>query len=327
MTRAELSSSVRASTRAARAASLQTTTYELAFERREMAGEANGRAQTLKRSRVVLFGDSLTQRSFDAPSGWGARVASASARCCDCFNRGYGGYTTKWCAKIVREVMGEHVEAYEKCALVVIMLGTNDAARRVSDAARARERAYVSIAEYRENMRVIAREALSVARVVCVMTPPVVDDAQRVRFQIERYGEAWVGSEFEDRRDEIGDYAQAVRELVREMNDEGIERGRELIVVDVHEATREAKERGVELFCDGVHLNDAGQTLVFDTLWPCVSSIFDALNDLPDYPYGHELRDIDGLDVTEEAVWAKHEERWNVARQNGCDSTRSSGVA
>ena len=44
----------------------------------------------VRRLRVVLFGDSLTQRSF-APGGWGARVADASVRRADVINRGYSG--------------------------------------------------------------------------------------------------------------------------------------------------------------------------------------------------------------------------------------------
>jgi len=36
-----------------------------------------------------VFGDSLTQRSFE-PAGWGAALAHLYGRRCDVYNRGYG---------------------------------------------------------------------------------------------------------------------------------------------------------------------------------------------------------------------------------------------
>jgi hypothetical protein len=42
-----------------------------------------------RRRAIVVFGDSLTQRSFE-PAGWGAALAHLYGRRCDVYNRGYG---------------------------------------------------------------------------------------------------------------------------------------------------------------------------------------------------------------------------------------------
>ena len=49
----------------------------------------------LARSTIVLFGDSLTQRGFE-PEGWAAALAHYYGRRADVYNRGYGGYNTRW---------------------------------------------------------------------------------------------------------------------------------------------------------------------------------------------------------------------------------------
>jgi len=46
---------------------------------------------------IVLFGDSLTQMSWNPElGGIGARVADLYARKLDVLNRGYSGYNTDW---------------------------------------------------------------------------------------------------------------------------------------------------------------------------------------------------------------------------------------
>ena len=47
------------------------------------------------RPELVLFGDSITQQSFQ-PGGWGARLADAYNRHADIVLRGYSGYNTAW---------------------------------------------------------------------------------------------------------------------------------------------------------------------------------------------------------------------------------------
>ena len=47
------------------------------------------------RPRIALYGDSLTQFSFDV-RGWGAMMAHSYQRRADIINRGFSGYNTRW---------------------------------------------------------------------------------------------------------------------------------------------------------------------------------------------------------------------------------------
>jgi len=272
---------------------------------------------TTKRGRIVLFGDSLTQRAFEAPNGWGASLANAFTRTADTFNRGYGGYNSRWCLRIAPHVFSTLGDAYEETFLVTIMLGTNDATTMRDADAQTRNRVHVPVEEYRANLREIIALALDVAMHVVVMTPPVVDHEQRAVTQQERYDDAWLGSVWEDERLRIGEYAQAARDVVRELAKEynnnaelTSEIGKRLVLADVHEATKEAKSRGEDIFCDGVHFNGAGQMLVFNTLMREVREMkfVQYVEEVPDYPYGHDVRTPKDSSVVEETIFAAHEE-------------------
>lgn len=47
------------------------------------------------RPRIILFGDSITQRGF-AEGGWAAALSDYYTRTADVLNRGYSGYNTEW---------------------------------------------------------------------------------------------------------------------------------------------------------------------------------------------------------------------------------------
>ncbi len=55
---------------------------------------------TMIRKRFVLFGDSLTQQSFEE-GGWGSKLVSRYQRKADVTLRGYSGYNTRWEHKFV----------------------------------------------------------------------------------------------------------------------------------------------------------------------------------------------------------------------------------
>jgi len=51
-------------------------------------------ADTMIRQRFLLFGDSLTQQSFEE-GGWGSKLVSRYQRKADVTLRGYSGYNTR----------------------------------------------------------------------------------------------------------------------------------------------------------------------------------------------------------------------------------------
>ena len=137
-----------------------------------------------RRRAIVLFGDSLTQRSFE-PSGWGAALAHLYGRRCDVYNRGFGGYNTRWC----RSMVGELVPAHETPLLATVLLGTNDAALFDVEPA-----AHVPLEEYEDNLTAIVTHVKKRCVHVIVLTPPCMDERQRLAFQKEKYGADALGA-------------------------------------------------------------------------------------------------------------------------------------
>jgi lysophospholipase L1-like esterase len=147
---------------------------------------------TDRRRAIVLFGDSLTQRSFEPTGGWGARLAHMYGRRCDVYNRGYGGYNTRWCRSQLPHLFplakNGPIPNAEHPLLVTIMLGTNDAA-----IAEVVPTATIPLDEYGANLLATVRHVQRAAKYVVVMTPPCMDEAQRLRFQLETHGKNAIG--------------------------------------------------------------------------------------------------------------------------------------
>ncbi|XP_027477416.1 isoamyl acetate-hydrolyzing esterase 1 homolog isoform X2 [Zalophus californianus] len=76
--------------------------------------------------RVLLFGDSITQFSFQQ-GGWGASLADRLVRKCDVLNRGFSGYNTRW-AKIILPRIIRKGNSLDSPVAVTIFFGANDSA-------------------------------------------------------------------------------------------------------------------------------------------------------------------------------------------------------
>ena len=240
---------------------------------------------TDRRRAIVLFGDSLTQRSFE-PSGWGAALAHLYGRRCDVYNRGFGGYNTRWC----RSMVGELFPADETPLLATVLLGTNDAALFDVEPA-----AHVPLEEYEDNLTAIVTHLKSRCVHVMVLTPPCMDERQRLAFQKAKYGADAIG--VLDRSNANTErYARCAARVAKKL---------QVPCVDLFEATWKAcgvssheKKNGVarqdsvdpwaepsaaesnasasepnasasctkDVFVDGVHFSAFGQELVFQTL-------------------------------------------------------------
>ncbi|KAL7269244.1 hypothetical protein RUND412_008103 [Rhizina undulata] len=73
---------------------------------------------------IILFGDSLTERSFNFSNhGSGAALATAYARRADVLNRGVGGYNTRWLKPFLEHIVQN---SPTKPLLFILLIGTND---------------------------------------------------------------------------------------------------------------------------------------------------------------------------------------------------------
>ena len=230
----------------------------------------------LARSTIVLFGDSLTQRGFE-PEGWAAALAHYYGRRADVYNRGYGGYNTRWARELAPALFARPPQG-QAHLLATVWFGANDACIST-------ERAHVPLLEYEANLETIVEQARQVARVVVVMTPPPVHGPSRLAYQKRKYGARATG--VEERSTEVaGRYGDVAARVA----------GRHgCALLDVHQLMlREAdwpryvgagSEEG-----DGLHLSGAGQRFVAEkllALLPTLGLDRDAL--AYDAPWGFEV--------------------------------------
>ena len=269
---------------------------------------------TDRRRAIVLFGDSLTQRGWE-PNGWGAALAHAYGRSCDVYNRGFGGYNTRWC----RHMLPHLFPATESPLLVTVLLGTNDAAL-----ADVEPSAHVPLEEYAENLAAIVEHVKRRAARVVLISPPCMDEIGRMAHQRVKYGEKAAGR-LDRTNANTARYAEAARTVAADAN---------VPFVDLFAITRDAMAELEDasfggmgddgdsdddggsfsasvaspaaalafpahrsIFEDGIHFDARGQHAVFDAVMRTVGAFDDLRTALdperlrPDWPWGPEMRE------------------------------------
>jgi lysophospholipase L1-like esterase len=105
----------------------------------------------MQSDQILLFGDSITQYSFNPVlQGFGAYLSNIFQRKLDVVNRGYSGYNTAWCLELLPHVLtttlpcppNGHSAAIQ---LITIFLGANDAVLQGN-------RQYVPLTDYKKNL-------------------------------------------------------------------------------------------------------------------------------------------------------------------------------
>lgn len=213
-----------------------------------------------RRSKILLFGDSITQQSFAASDGgWGACLADRYQRRADVLNRGFGGYNTGWFLRFAATAEGAaDLFDHDGVVLVTVFFGANDASDPVLNA-----RHHVPLDAFRSNIKEIvslARERFGPDVRIIVITPPPVCHEKRLRFQRERYGDQATG-QLERTLELSGKYADGAREAAHELGVPCLD----LWTRMQRDAAGEG-ERWREFLSDGLHLSAAGNRFVGDAL-------------------------------------------------------------
>ncbi|WJX26751.1 hypothetical protein P8452_15633 [Trifolium repens] len=106
----------------------------------------------MRRPQICLFGDSITEQSFDV-GGWGASLANHFSRTADVVLRGYSGYNTRWVLKVLDRVfpVSQDLHGGTETAPIAltIFFGANDACLPN----RCSAFQHVPLDEYKENIR------------------------------------------------------------------------------------------------------------------------------------------------------------------------------
>ncbi|KAF7718958.1 Uncharacterized protein PECH_006303 [Penicillium ucsense] len=224
----------------------------------------DAQAKDVNRSydQIILFGDSITEMSWDQSLGfgYGAALSDAYRRKLDVVNRGFGGYTTAHAIKIAHEIVPSPDVA--KVRLMTIFFGANDAC--VPSHVQ-----HVPLEIYKENLQKIIQHPATRAQNprLVIITPPPVDEYQLEGF--DKSKDTVYPSRTAQRAKE---YAEAAKEVGASlkipvadiwtafMAAVGWQEGQALI------GSRETpmNSKFGSLFTDGLHLTAAGYRLVYD---------------------------------------------------------------
>ena len=221
---------------------------------------------------IVLFGDSITQQSFQ-PGGWGARLADAYNRHADIVLRGYSGYNTAWALATLPDLREPMLEAP---ALVTVMLGANDAncpapLRKQGPEA---SRQHVPIDEYKANLKTIVTTIQSWGSTarrarVLLITPPPVHTETWAAFCVKNYG---VNADAEPNRNHeyTAEYAKACVAVGAELG---------VAALDMHGAFL-ARPDWPTLLVDGLHPSATGGEFMYETIVKTVQTTWPELTPL-----------------------------------------------
>ncbi|EFJ51849.1 hypothetical protein VOLCADRAFT_79531 [Volvox carteri f. nagariensis] len=230
------------------------------------------------RPRIILFGDSLTERSFDNPEGWGSSLASFYVRRADVVNRGMSGYNTRWAMETLPYVFGPTLTpgvpsptaASERVMFATVFFGANDAARLEGPSHSARQ--HVPLDEYRSNLKEMVRyiKATGVEKVV-IITPPPVSDAGRKAAQIQKMGEQARDWPLDRNFATSAQYSKAAADVAKELG---------VPCLDLFALLQEEDRWQERCLCDGLHLTPLGQEKLGNQLrsllrqeWPDIRPI------------------------------------------------------
>ncbi|GMJ14709.1 Guard-cell-enriched GDSL Lipase 28 [Hibiscus trionum] len=203
------------------------------------------------RPKIYLFGDSITEQSFD-DGGWGAALANHFSRTVDVVLRGYSGYNTRWAFKVFDRVFPAAETGGSEGAApplaVTVFFGANDAC--LPDGYAAFQ--HVPVDEYKRNLHSIVSSLKNrwPKTLVILIAPPPIDEDERLRHP---YAENPSGLP-ERTNEAAGVFAKACVEAAGECG---------IPVVDLWTRMQQYPEWRKAFLSDGLHLTPEGNKVVF----------------------------------------------------------------
>ncbi|XP_060918909.1 isoamyl acetate-hydrolyzing esterase 1 homolog [Labrus mixtus] len=214
--------------------------------------------KTIVWPQVILFGDSITQNSFQA-NGWGAEIANKLVRKCDVVNRGFSGYNSRW-AKIILPRLN-NINNINNIAAVTVFFGANDSALEDKT-----PQQHVPLQEYSENLKeisgLLASAGVSADRVIFITPPPLHESAWEKECTSKGYP-------LNRHNSVTGQYAQACVQAAGQCGAD---------VLDLWTLMQKDGQDYSVYLSDGLHLSEKGNQFVTQHLWELLES---RVSDLP----------------------------------------------
>ncbi|KAL0969341.1 hypothetical protein UPYG_G00225790 [Umbra pygmaea] len=203
---------------------------------------------------VILFGDSITQFSFQ-PNGWGSELANKLARKCDVLNRGLSGYNSRWARVVLPRLISNDSASNNHIAAVVVFFGANDCALEDCN-----PQQHIPLQEYTENLKIIVKHLGSVGvsadKVIFVTPPPLYEPAWEKECILK-------GTILNRLNAVAGQYAQA---CVQTAGQCGVD------VLDIWTLMQKDRQDYTGYLLDGLHLSETGNQFVTQHLWRLLES-------------------------------------------------------
>ncbi|KAM9355713.1 isoamyl acetate-hydrolyzing esterase 1 homolog [Pholidichthys leucotaenia] len=211
--------------------------------------------------KVILFGDSITQLSFQA-NGFGAEIANKLARKCDVLNRGFSGYNSTWAKIVLPRLIGEQKSAENmKIAAVTVFFGANDCTLKDKNPQK-----HIPLQEYSENLKEICSFLTSVGvpadRVFFITPPPIHEPTWEKECILN-------GCPLNRLNSVAGQYAEACVHTAGQCGAN---------VLDLWTLMQKDGQDYTIYLSDGLHLSEQGNQFVVKHLWAMLES---HLADLP----------------------------------------------
>lgn len=218
---------------------------------------------------VLLFGDSLTERSY-SELGWGAGLQHLFQHHADVLCRGFGGYTTRQAVAMLPHLLPAATSAHRggtgtgdnpnRFLVATVCFGANDAALPT-------EKVHVPLDEYRANLAVVLEALQSQFAHVIVITQPPVDEARRLQYQKEKYGDRATG--YLERTNSVaGEYAKAALEVAAACG---------AASVDVWSGLQQ-QDGWRSYLSDGLHYSPKGQQYVLKKVTETLQTLLPAMD-------------------------------------------------
>ncbi|KAJ9080511.1 isoamyl acetate-hydrolyzing esterase [Entomophthora muscae] len=190
--------------------------------------------------KLFFIGDSLTEYgAILLNKGWVAQLRELYSLKADLIARGFSGYNTEWLKPIFTRVVTEELSSGDEIRIITILLGSNDACL-------SHREQHIPLQKYTENlvnMIEAIKEVSSDVHIFLVTPPPMNEaayEAHERQFGVTEPGRANV---------HVRQYADAVIPLSDE---------KKVHVIDLWEGFSPK----AELFSDGLHLSEKGNTLL-----------------------------------------------------------------
>ncbi|XP_072490358.1 isoamyl acetate-hydrolyzing esterase 1 homolog isoform X1 [Notamacropus eugenii] len=233
--------------------------------------EALGSA--LRWPQVLLFGDSITQFSFQQ-GGWGASLANNLARKCDVLNRGFSGYNTRWGKIILPRLIRKSSNA-ENIVAVTIFFGANDSALKDENPEQ-----HIPLDEYVENLKTMIQYLKSVdvpeSRIILITPPPLYESAWEKECIAQ-------GCKLNRMNLVVGEYAKACLQVGQNCGTD---------VLDLWTLMQKDSKDFSLYLLDGLHLSPKGNEFLSSHLWPLLEKKTASLPFI--LPYWRDIGELKG---------------------------------